>query len=119
MSGDEHEASTMSRPAPALAAFEDALHSSFVVRDGDRELATLTLGEIKAGGSRRGWESFSLIFDGPNPPPFRDGLFEVEHPGVGVFALFLVAVHTDGDAQQYEAVFNRPRPDRSGPVLEA
>jgi len=114
MSGDEREASAASSSAPSLSAFKDSLHSSYVLREVPGGPVTLTLEEIKAGGARPGWESFSLIFDGPSPPAFWDGLFEVAHPDLGVFALFLVAVQTDGDGQQYQAVFNRPTTEPVG-----
>jgi hypothetical protein len=108
MSGDEREVPAAPSAAPSLSAFKDSLHSSYVVGHAPGGPVTLTLEEIKAGGARPGWESFSLIFDGPSPPAFWDGLFEVAHPDLGAFALFLVAVQTDGDGQQYQAVFNRP-----------
>jgi hypothetical protein len=108
MSGDHAEETTTAGPAPELSRFKEALHSPFVVRLGDGGAITLTLHEINARDGRPGWESFALIFDGPSPAAFMDGLFEVEHAVLGSFALFVVAVHTDGDGQQYEAVFNRP-----------
>lgn len=108
MSDVEQEPSTTPSPLPALLQFKDSLHSPFVVRDGHGGAVTLTLDEITASRGRAGWESFSLIFGGPRPAAFWDGLFEVEHATLGSFVLFLVAVQTDGDGQQYEAVFNRP-----------
>jgi hypothetical protein len=108
MSGDQPDESTTPGPAPELSSFKEALHTPFVVRLGDGSAVTLTLHEIDALDGRPGWESFALIFDGPSPAAFMDGLFEVEHAELGSFASFVVAVHTDGDGQQYEAVFNRP-----------
>jgi hypothetical protein len=107
MSGTERDASTTPSSLPALSQFKDSLHSSFVVRDGDGGAVTLTLDEITTGRSRDGWESYSLVFAGPRPAAFGQGLFDVEHATLGSFVLFLVAVQTDGDGQQYEAVFNR------------
>jgi hypothetical protein len=108
MGGEQPDVSTTPSSGPDLAQFKAALHSSFVVRLGSQGAVTLTLEEINESGSRRGWESFNLIFDGPSPPAFMDGLFEAEHAQLGTFLLFVVAVHTDGDGQQYQAVFHRP-----------
>jgi hypothetical protein len=108
MSGDERNASTAPASVPAFSAFERALHSPFIVAPADGGSVTLTLMEVSAGASRPGWESFSLIFAGPSPPAFWDGLFEIEHAEIGSFSVFLVAVQTDGDSQQYQALFNRP-----------
>lgn len=108
MGGDERDASTAASSAPTLSAFEGALNTPFIVEPANGGSVTLTLVAVNAGGSRPGWESFSLIFDGPSPPAFWDGLFEIEHVALGSCSVFLAAVQTDGDGQQYEAVFNRP-----------
>jgi hypothetical protein len=109
LSGDQEEdAPTTPGAAPELSKLEEALHTPFVVQLGDDTAVALTLEEITTSGNRPGWESFALIFDGPSPAAFMDGLFEVEHAELGRFAVFVAAVHTDGDGQQYEAVFNRP-----------
>ena len=96
--------------APEFKHFEDALHSRFrVILTGDLAV-DLTLVEVTAFTFRPGWEAFSLLFDGPSPAAFWHGMFFVEHAELGSFPLFLVAVHTDHDGQQYEAVFNRRLP---------
>lgn len=98
------------REAPELKRFQDAVDSRFRVTLPGRVAADLTLIEVATFEFRPGWESFSLLFDGPSPPAFWDGMFVVEHAELGSFPLFLVAVHTDTDGQQYEAVFNRRLP---------
>ena len=93
--------------APELKRFEDALESRFRVTLTEDPAVDLTLVEVAAFPVRPGWEAFSLLFDGPSPAAFWHGMFLVEHAELGSFPLFLVAVHTDPDGQQYEAVFNR------------
>ncbi len=93
---------------PALIGFRTALQSVFRVHVNGTG-ADLTLIEVVASDRRSGWETFSLLFEGPSPPAFWDGTFTVQHPQLGTFPLFLVAVQTEGDGQHYEAVFNRPR----------
>lgn len=96
------------RPGPPeLRRFKDALHTDFRLVSGDGEWAELTLIEVADAPARPGWEQFSLLFTGPPPPAHWQGTFTVEHPELGAFALFLVAVVTDGDAQCYEATFHR------------
>jgi hypothetical protein len=93
-----------------VASFEEALHTPFRVLLDDSRSVDLTLIEVSRADTRPGWEAFSLLFAGPNPPAFWDGLYTVEHPRLGSQPIFLVAVDTEGDGQHYEAVFNRPEP---------
>lgn len=92
---------------PDLISFRDAVHTEFRVEIGDAEWADLTLLGVVDGGGRPGWEQFSLVFSGPAAPAYWQGTCTVEHPELGSFALFLVAIVTDGDGQHYEATFNR------------
>lgn len=96
---------------PELIGLRNALDTAFRVHDDGGLAADLTLVEVVASDRRPGWETFSLLFDGPSPPAFWDGTFAVEHPGLGSFPMFLVAVQTDGDGQHYEAILNRRQPD--------
>lgn len=107
MSVDEQGGLQTSSVQPAFSRFKEALHTPFDVRLDDARQVILVLEEVTASDVRPGWESFSLIFDGPEPPVFWDGLFEVGHSELGSFPMFVVAVQTDGEGQQYQAVFNR------------
>lgn len=98
------------RQAPELKRFHDAVGSRFRVVLDEGVPADLTLIEVAVRDRRPGWESFSLLFEGPSRPPRWDGLLQAEHPELGVFPLFLVAVLTESDGQHYEAVFNRRLP---------
>jgi len=90
--------------------FEEALHSRFRVVPDGAEPIDLTLIQVATRSAAVGWECFSLLFEGPRPAPFVQGLFPIEHAQIGDFPLFLVAVQTDATGQHYEAVFNRRAP---------
>lgn len=92
---------------PELRCFKDALHTDFRLDAGDGDWAELTLIEVADAPARPGWEQFSLLFSGPPAPAHWHGTVTVEHPDMGTFALFLVAVITDGDGRHYEATFHR------------
>lgn len=92
---------------PELSRWKSVLHTPFVFRLDTSRCVELTLDEIASFDVRPGWESFSLIFGGPCPPAFSDGMFDVEHAELGSFPLFVAAVLTDGDNQQYQAIFYR------------
>jgi len=55
-------------------------------------------------------DSFSVFFEGPVGAPLSQNTYELHHPSLGVFPVFLSPVDlTDGPTQRYEAVFNRLR----------
>jgi hypothetical protein len=61
-------------------------------------------------------ESFSLEFRGPRARFLAQGTYQLEHPALGSFPLFIVPVGLEGEEYRYEAVFNRlPRPRASTP----
>lgn len=49
---------------------------------------------------------FSLLFHGPLQPVLKQGLVTLTHQELDELAIFLVANGPNGDAMQYEAVFN-------------
>lgn len=91
-----------------MHTFKAALGTAFRVHMDDARSVELTLVEVTDFDYGPGWESFSLLFTGPEPPAFRHGLFTVEHAKMGSFPMFLVVVRTFADGLRYEAVFNRP-----------
>ena len=107
MSFDERGEREAPGRLPDLSRLKDALHTPFAVRLDDTRIVHLTLEEIRSVDVRPGWESFSLIFRGPSPPVFWDGTFDIDHAEVGTFPIFVVAVATEGDGQEYEACFYR------------
>jgi hypothetical protein len=55
-------------------------------------------------------DSFSIFFEGQAGVPLDQATYELNHPSLGAFPLFLSPVDlTDGSTQRYEAVFNRLR----------
>ncbi len=53
-------------------------------------------------------DSFSVLFEGPAGAPLAQDTYELHHPSLGAFPMFLSPVDlTDGSSQRYEAVFNR------------
>lgn len=108
MPGNDRSEPSPSERGPELSTLQEALRSQFRLELDDGQVITLTLHEITVLGARPGWESFSLIFGGPYPLAFGQGIFQVEHADLGRFPLSLVAVYTEGDGQHYEAVFVRP-----------
>ena len=55
-----------------------------------------------------GWvrsEPFALLFRGPAEQALRQDTYEVEHPALGRFLLFIVPVGFDEAGRYYEAVF--------------
>ena len=49
--------------------------------------------------------AFSLIFRGPAGPALVQGTYQVEHPQIGVFPLFLVPIGPNRAEACYEAIF--------------
>ena len=55
-------------------------------------------------------DSFSIFFGGPAGAPLDQNTYELHHPSLGTFPVFLSPVDiADGANQRYEAVFNRLR----------
>lgn len=87
--------------------FHPLRNSMFRLSAGDRrlELVLAQVTELHEGhdaGSRR---QFSLLFHGPLAPVWPQRTYEVSHPDLGTFDLFLVPLGPDGAAMRYEAVF--------------
>jgi uncharacterized protein DUF6916 len=93
------------------ATFAPHVGSPFRVHVGDSELE-LTLVEVSDVRVSPRVEAFSLEFRGPAASPLPQAEYQFDHPVIGELALFIVPVGRDGDALEYEAVFNRlhPRP---------
>lgn len=58
------------------------------------------------GDPDSGWRKpFSLVFRGSTDTPLPQRTYEVEHDGIGDFALFLVPISPDEAGMRYEAIF--------------
>jgi hypothetical protein len=102
-----------------LATFTGLLQTQFRAfinpsTDVPLELAQALPAPVAAKGSLNGqrYESFSLIFHGPESPLLQQGTRPFEHDQLGRFELFIVPIGRENGVIKYEAVFNRLlRPD--------
>ena len=61
--------------------------------------------ELPMASARPGRAPFSLVFRGPPATVYPQATYQLEHPDLGVFELFLVPIGADGEGVRYEAVF--------------
>lgn len=87
--------------------FSAHLGSKFQVVGRTGEQVELDLVECREGKSQPNYEFFALLFKGPRHPVFPQRTFDVQHPALGKFQVFLVPVSQDADSTYYESVFNR------------
>jgi hypothetical protein len=89
------------------AAFVSYLNSVFQLNTGFNVIA-VTLLKVDDMPSAKGGECFSLLFRGGGGPALRQNTYNVDHPSLGRFLLFLVPVGTDEHGVQgYLATINR------------
>lgn len=99
----------MSDVAEKLPTKEEfSLHSEVVfhAEAGEGEGFDLSLLEVDEVISNEVQESFSLLFRAPGDAPPVQGIYRLEHAGLGKMDLFLVPVKKDESGLYYEAVFN-------------
>jgi hypothetical protein len=60
--------------------------------------------ELPMASARPGRAPFSVVFRGP-AAIYPQRTYQLEHPRLGPFELFLVPIGTDADGVRYEAVF--------------
>ena len=93
------------------ARFAKVLGTAFRVGLTNGHAASIRMAEVKpimpVGVPVVSGEGFTLHFTGSYSQRFGQGTYEVTHPTLGKFAVFLVPVGPTGVDQQYEAVFNR------------
>lgn len=99
------------------STFAPYVNTEFRVRLNASKVRSIKLVEVKdymnassqGAMSGSGEERFSLFFTSPADKSFPQNTYEVEHPALGKFLLFLVPVgmHTEGGRQYFEAAFNR------------
>jgi hypothetical protein len=92
--------------------FADRVGEEFRVRVPEEHSLTLVLSEVEAGTRAGGTspegaprQQFSLFFSGPSAPQLSQGIWELDHDGMGELALFLVPLAPDGEGARYEAAF--------------
>jgi Domain of unknown function (DUF6916) len=87
--------------------FAENVNSAFQLRNTAGQLLELELIECHEGIVRSDYENFALLFKGPRDVVLSQRIYELEHPLLGTFALFLVPVKQDDKGTYYESVFNR------------
>jgi hypothetical protein len=87
------------------AAFSKNLDSEFSVKDDTlgQNLKLIHVSERKASPP---YEQFSIMFCGDVERALKQGMFQLEHPAMGAFDIFLVPVKRDEQGMHYEAIFN-------------
>jgi hypothetical protein len=89
------------------ATFLSYLNSVFQLRTAFT-VVEVTLLKVDDMSAPKGGECFSLLFRGGSGKPLGQSIYEVDHPALGSFPLFLVPVGPDNNgAQGYLATINR------------
>jgi hypothetical protein len=94
-----------------LADFSPHLNRRFPLRlaeGGGLDLELIEAKALKAHGSPRAREPFSLIFRGPRERQLEQGTYDFGHPTLGGVSLFIVPLGPEGDPDgtHYQALFN-------------
>ena len=93
------------------ARFAALLGTSFKVGLAHGHAASIRLADVKpimpVGVPVVSGEGFTLHFTGSYSQRFGQDTYQVTHPTLGKFEVFLVPVGPTGADRQYEAVFNR------------
>ena len=96
------------------ARFEELKLEGFEAHSGSGAAVALRIFSVaKPQSIAAGYESFSVIFDGPQNPPLNQGIYRMHCAKLGLFDLFIVPIGADRGLRQYEAVFNRASEKRS------
>jgi hypothetical protein len=93
-----------------VATFEGLEGETFRVQAPGAGALDLSLVEVEPGdaggaapdGARA---SFSLTFAGPLESILPQAIYEMDHAGIGAFALFLVPIGSQEGSMRYQAVF--------------
>jgi hypothetical protein len=100
----------------ALEKLARFVHTKFLVHSDASQVVEVDLVEatrlqrtdsLTTLGSPERWESFSVVFNGPEQSPLAQGTYRFDHEELGSFALFIVPVGQERGSRQYQAVFNR------------
>jgi len=95
----------MSRPHD-FAFFSRCLDQSFTVTHEDQTIALKMTRLDKRDTAPKGWESFTILFDGPPSTVLPQATHELVNEEIGTVPVFLVPVAEDEQGFQYEAVYN-------------
>jgi len=91
-------------------SFRPLLNSIFKLKLEDGNAIDVKLTDVNSGKKQReDHECFSLLFQDAAKSSLQQRIYELAHPELGQFSLFLVPVGADDKGHDYEAVFNRIR----------
>lgn len=87
-----------------FAAF---LHDTFHVEQLYQTRISLQLIEATPYPASANYESFGLVFRGPNDAPLPQATHRFQHAAFGDLDLFIVPIRQDAGGLYYEVIFNR------------
>jgi hypothetical protein len=87
--------------------FSKHLNTKFGIRVSEDQAIEAELTEVSEFLISPRQERFSLVFRTSNEFIVGQGLYRLEHAGMGPFDLFIVPIERDETGTSYEAVFNR------------
>ncbi|MCW8869111.1 MAG: hypothetical protein OQK49_00280 [Proteobacteria bacterium] len=93
---------------PGKKQFEQYQADTFEVEFKQDQKLACCIEEVKAGLQPQNEsqnEQFSVVFACDEKQVFEQGVYQVSHPKMGQFELFLVPVFGDDKGVHYEAVF--------------
>jgi hypothetical protein len=90
------------------------VNSTFTLRHGTGQPLALELVELREAAPQSDYERFSLFFKGPRAVLLPQRSYEIEHPNLGTFLLFLVPIKQDENGTYYESVFYRSTGQKAG-----
>ncbi len=89
-------------------SFKPLLNSMFKLKLEDGNSIDIKLTEVNTGKKQReDHECFSLLFQDAAKSSLQQRIYELVHPELGQFSLFLVPVGAGDKGHDHEAVFNR------------
>lgn len=95
----------------SAAQFSQHLNTKFIVSTGSDKPPELELVDVVVRKNepteQAGMERFSIFFYGPANFFLPQATYELTHPEMGSFVIFLVSLGQEERGFKYEAVFNR------------
>ena len=97
----------VSRPLPPTAKFETQVGTSFQLRSATGAVSQVVLNRFENKASSNGTTQFSLAFAGSSDLHLAEGTYDVQHPALGNFRMFIIPMGSGGqDGNSYRADFN-------------
>lgn len=97
-------------PLPTQQMFEKNLNEMFKVKTDSGEEIILELSDVSEIRDRGPYDSFSIVFLGPDSMVLEQKIHEIAHEKLGTHSIFLVPIGKRGDRVEYQAVFSCKKP---------